>query len=63
MTQDRIPFAAANLTCGTKAIEKHQGTVVVSLLSLPVQAIWVVVWVMALIGVSMKNHNSRQSSG
>lgn len=61
--QDRIPFAAANLECGTKAIGKHQGTVLVSLLSLPVQAIWVVLWVVAIIGVSMKNHNSRQSSG
>jgi len=60
--QDRIPFAAANLSIATAAIKKYRGTVRVAAWALLFQFIWVLTWLLATVGYGMRHVRARQSS-
>ena len=51
MVWSRIPFAAANLNTGLKAINTNCGTTVVAYLMTVMGMVYTLVWILALIGV------------
>jgi hypothetical protein len=60
--RDRIPFAAANLSCAVEAIKKHPHTGTVAGVALIFQGIWVTVCVMAILGFALRNIRLRQEN-
>ena len=60
--QDRVPFAAANLSIATAAIKKYRGTVRVAAWALLFQFIWVLTWLLACVGYGMRHVRARQSN-
>lgn len=55
--QDRLPFAAANLTVSCAALKAHPSTGCVVLGSMIASVVWVIVWVLALVGIDRVSSN------
>jgi hypothetical protein len=53
--QDRIPFAAANLTIACRVIEENYGVVFISYVMLIFQFAWIVAWALAVLGLQYIN--------
>jgi len=63
MVRDRIPFAAANLSLATKAVEPHKEPIVcVAFSGLATQVLWIVLWLFAVFGYCLHNVRARQAS-
>jgi len=60
--QDRMAFAAANLSCAAAAIRKHREILTVALGGLCAQFLWLCVWLLALLGCALSHHRERQES-
>jgi len=60
--QDRVAFAAANLGTAAAAIKKHRQTLSVAGGTLFMQLLWLSVWMVAVLGVGLRNHRVRQES-
>ena len=60
--QDRVAFAAANLTCATQAIKRYRETVGVAVTALLAQIMWLLIWITATLGVALQNHRWRQGT-
>ena len=52
---DRVPFAASNLLSALTAIQTNGGIVFVSIGVTIVLSVWTLVWILALLGVYMRN--------
>jgi len=59
--QDRIPFAAANLSCAVEAVKRYPQTVKVAGIFLALQVAWILVWLVAAVGYGARNVRVRQA--
>ena len=60
--QDRVPFAAANLSCATKALRRFRETIGVAVTALIAQVMWLLIWLTATLGIALQNHRERQEA-
>jgi hypothetical protein len=60
--QRRIAFASANLEVACKAIQAHPGVIVVGFTCMVVQLIWLMLWMLAVLGL-FKDSNDQSNRG
>eukprot|EP00527_Entomoneis_sp_CCMP2396_P008149 CAMPEP_0198137610 /NCGR_PEP_ID=MMETSP1443-20131203/1086_1 /TAXON_ID=186043 /ORGANISM="Entomoneis sp., Strain CCMP2396" /LENGTH=546 /DNA_ID=CAMNT_0043799103 /DNA_START=33 /DNA_END=1673 /DNA_ORIENTATION=+ len=51
----RVPFAASNLLVALTAVQTNGGLILVSLASTIAVSVWTLIWILALVGVYMRN--------
>lgn len=49
--RDRIPFAASTLALASNILKRHWGAIVYGFLAILINAVWVTLWVIAVVGV------------